>query len=652
MKRILIPGLMLAAAFALTNCSEQLVPPVQEGDSIVEETVEASQIEEVPFEVFAQSEEVETKTSATGSKGYLKWEAGDALNVFHSQAGKNSYSKHGQFIVDTNNEDGAKKGLFIGNLNLGGAKDVKLYDKNDWFFLYPYSRDDTPTVTNNVVTLGKVTIGSAAGGVQYQKAANSKEHIAGENYPMYGKVQNLAKSKNPAANMKHLSALVAVKVVNEGHGGDITIEDVAFEAKEDIVGDFTLKMPASGGHTFTGQGTAEAKKAKVAFSDPETNFSSVTIAKNESTTLYLAVKPFTVKSGASLTIRVNGSARTVKMSKDVTFEAGKVTTIKVPVKDYVYDADNNPTGHPYTSDALDITSKGNLASDTDQKIINIGGKQTMTINGKENIDVYVVGEEGKSGTITIQGFAKEMVNALPVGFYASQWNSQPTAMTIKTINAYIPEYKTSGGFFGIGATTHYSQVKERKSLSEGYGTLAGTLGWDLSNGITRDLIVNTLGIAAQTITFNGMVANGGFDNKNVVILDENPVYKEVSNEKVEEYLKRFGADATLQGLKDILNGEMKDDKVDWTDEAKKTGQAIYNKVKGVIAGKVGDSLAGIAMGIVGFSSYEVLMYKFRDMKFELVIETYPYAAKYTTETPTTTLQPIVFWGFDAYGVDE
>ena len=121
---------------------------------------------------------------------------------------------------------------------------------------------DTPTVTNNVVTLGKVTIGSAAGGVQYQKAANSKEHIAGENYPMYGKVQNLAKSKNPAANMKHLSALVAVKVVNEGYGGDITIEDVAFEAKEDIVGDFTLKMPASGGHTFTGQGTAEAKKAK------------------------------------------------------------------------------------------------------------------------------------------------------------------------------------------------------------------------------------------------------------------------------------------------------------------------------------------------------------------------------------------------------
>ena len=39
MKRLSIVGLMLASAFALTNCSQEIVPPIQENDVIVDESI-------------------------------------------------------------------------------------------------------------------------------------------------------------------------------------------------------------------------------------------------------------------------------------------------------------------------------------------------------------------------------------------------------------------------------------------------------------------------------------------------------------------------------------------------------------------------------------------------------------------------------------
>ena len=307
---------------------------------------------------------------------------------------------------------------------------------------------------------------------------------------------------------------------------------------------------------------------------------------------------------------------------------------------------------------MSITSQGRLSDDIAENIITLCEPIYNNING-ENTPIYVVGSEGSKGTITIKGFAKDMINALPVGFFASCWNDKLTAMTIKAINVDIPEYEEHSfyiPFVGTIGYTDYYIIKRRKPMSEKYGALVGILGWNFDNGISRDLIVNTLGIGASTITFNGIVPNGDFNSMNVVMLDENPVYKEVSDQKVEEYLKKFGSNATLQGLRDILNADFSDENdvddngvryIPWTNAAKLTGEAIFSKIKGVIAGKAGNYAAEQALDIVGFKNYEALMYKLRDMKFELIIETYPYAPTYTTETPETTLQPIVFWGFDA-----
>ena len=617
---------MLAAAFALTNCSEQIVPPVQEGDSIVEEKVETSQVEEVPFEVFAQSEDAETKTSATGSKGYLKWEAGDELNVFHSQAGKNSYSKHGKFVVDANN-NGAERGLFIGNLILSDK--VQLHENNDWFFLYPYSSDDTPTVT----------IGSAANGVQVQDGANSKKHIAGPNYPMFGKVQNVPKSKNPATNMKHLSALAAIKVVNNGSGQPIVVTSVGLKAKVDIVGSFTVGLKNNELNIATVK-DGTSKTATLELSTP------VTIAYGESATFYMAVKPFTTNT-KDLTLYVNGVGKTITKEAEVNFTQGKVTTLSVKV---------HPLSYPTDNDALEMTSGGNKVFDMSDATA-----KTMVVNG-ETITGYVLGEGGKE-SLTVTGTVKDLMNALDVGFNASSWKGQRTAMTVDHLNLWIE------GTQFANYKPFLNAIKADLGVS-GLKWLAMEAGVRLlfSSGVDRTgtLMGLTDFMDPSNITFVGVVENGtsapaSGETPNIVLVSENEINKEVSSAAVENLLKtKFDyqqADGTMliptfEGLNDIINGNPN------SAAANETANAIYNKLQASIGNKsfTADGIGTlhvwkIFQGI--FSSAEDMKAKLPNLKVSVDIATIPYSAekgaygsKGNPKTPSGSYNPIVIWGLD------
>jgi hypothetical protein len=256
-----------------------------------------------------------------------------------------------------------------------------------------------------------------------------------------------------------------------------------------------------------------------------------------------------------------------------------------------------------------------------------------------------VGSTTEPGKIIIKGFMKEMLNALPIGFYASCWNNNPTAMTVRTINIDMPVYEETGFIF---KKQNFAKLKNRQSLASAYGGLTSLIGWDLSGGLSRTLMLNTIGIDANTITFNGLVPSNDFDKDNVVIIDEEPVYKEMSVATIEGFLKKFGQDATLKGLKDIVNAEFSGDKIIWTSDATTTGKAIYNTIYSIVEGKVG-GLASMAMSILKLGDAEAMMYTMRDMKFEIVIETYPYASAYTVTELTSGYQPIVFWGLDAAG---
>ena len=79
----------------------------------------------------------------------------------------------------------------------------------------------------------------------------------------------------------------------------------------------------------------------------------------------------------------------------------------------------------FASDALNIKWSDSITGETDQPVVSFVGATpvTATINGTVRNDVYMVGSEGTAGSIVLKGFAKELFNALPAGFYASRWNN-------------------------------------------------------------------------------------------------------------------------------------------------------------------------------------------------------------------------------------
>ena len=494
--------------------------------------------------------------------------------------------------------------------------------------------DDTPTVT----------IGSAANGVQVQDGANSKEHIAGPNYPMFGKVQNVPKSKNPATNMKHLSALAAIKVVNNGSGQPIVVTSVGLKAKVDIVGSFTVGVKNNELNIATVK-DGTSKTATLELSTP------VTIAYGESATFYMAVKPFTTNT-KDLTLYVNGVGKTITKEAEVNFTQGKVTTLSVKV---------HPLSYPTDNDALEMTSGGNKVFDMSDATA-----KTMVVNG-ETITGYVLGEGGQE-SLTVTGTVKDLMNALDVGFNASSWKGQRTAMTVDHLNLWI-----EGTQFA-----NYQPFLNAIRSDLGIGTdWKGNLKWAamelgvkalFSSGVDREGLLFGLTdfMDPTNITFVGVVENGtsapaSGETPNIVLLSENEINKEVSTAAVENLLKtKFDyqqADGTVllptfEGLNDIINGNPN------TAAANETANAIYNKLQASIGNKsfTADGIGTlhvwkIFQGI--FASPEDMKAKLPNLKVSVDIATIPYSAekgaygsKGNPKTPSGSYNPIVIWGLD------
>ncbi len=286
MKRFLISlGALAVAAFSLTNCTKDVDQQINEAEGM-------------PYTIYANS--ADTKTVNDGLS--TKWAEGDALNVFHAEAGLGVYSENSKFtLVD------AASGKFTTD-----ALNGELAEVNDWYVLYPYLEYAT-TPSRSAYT----PIGSSAKGEQTQTGNNSTTHIAGKNYPMWGIAEGQNSQNVPNITMTHLSSLIEVVVTNST-SEDLTVTSVSFTAEEDIVGtyyiDFSTDTPK-----FTGSGTNYVSKtANLKVVDGEA------IAQNAIGKFYFAIKPFTATAGQALKISVNGYEKTLDLTKDVTFTPGKI----------------------------------------------------------------------------------------------------------------------------------------------------------------------------------------------------------------------------------------------------------------------------------------------------------------------------------------
>ena len=293
MKKIsFVFGAAMAAIFALTSCNKEISNP----DEIIQDGI--------PFEISAAS--ADTKTSNDGIA--TNWDAGDALNLFHAEAGSTTYISDGSFSIAE--EDLASK-KFKGTL--ASALEKGNYD---WYAFYPYSKYNKTPAGSSQDDFGFTTIGGTS---QTQIGNNSTAHLCGTVCPLYGVAKSVASSATPGITMKHLTSIIEVNVTNNS-GKDLSVSSVSFTGTEDIVGTYYINFTQTP-VVYTSRGeTYVSNTASLSVTGGET------IADGASAKFYIAIKPFTVSSGV-LRVAVNGYEKEITISNETVFTAGKIKTI-------------------------------------------------------------------------------------------------------------------------------------------------------------------------------------------------------------------------------------------------------------------------------------------------------------------------------------
>lgn len=301
MKKIFsLAGILAAAAMTLVGCAEEIDQPnVDFGAG-------------VPFELTANT--ADTKTVNDGLA--TKWAEGDALNVFYAEAGATEYSSNCEFKVAD-----VATGLFRGTLT-AALDETKSYD---WYALYPYS---SYVVTPKEPKKGYLTVGCGASDFQCQTAADSKAHIAGTNYPLYGNLMAQAADQMPALELEltHATTLLEV-VVKNNRSESVMVSSVDFTAPEPVVGTFYID--------FSGEKPLYTSSSEKNVSNVATLKVSpvVEIVAGATSSFYLAVKPFTASVNSELTLKLNGDlSKTVQLTEEKTFESGIINTLNFDLK--------------------------------------------------------------------------------------------------------------------------------------------------------------------------------------------------------------------------------------------------------------------------------------------------------------------------------
>ena len=445
---------------------------------------------------------------------------------------------------------------------------------------------------------------------------------------MYGVLNEVEMSKSPDISMNHLAAVLAFKIANNTNG-PININNIELISPTPLVGNYIVDLTQTDN---TGKINAPIKNTKGAVVSPFSPASTdnptsikITCPETEiiagsSAIFYIPVCPNIIKIDSAFKIYVNGSEKTPQTENEITFEAGKVTTVRLEV---------NPLSYPTESDALGLTFTDRKDQST-KNVLSlfdiIDGSYTqitdptaiININNSQ-VPIYVLGDK-KTSVIRIEGPGSTLVNLLPAYFYASRFNDLETAMRLKKVDViWWGEWLSQGA----------------------YSKVASYLGIDLSNGLTIETL-KSLNFSTGRMTFSGMIPNCGFDNSDinnskVLILDEECTSKCFDNApkgNIETYLQIAGSAATIGGLIDIFNGNHT------SDAAKTTGKVLYDFLNAKIAAKVSKYLSGIVLGLLGVSSSGALMKRLEEAQFLVEIETCPFPG-------ATTQNPIVFWGLDA-----
>ena len=303
--------LALTSVLAIAGCTEQL------GDN-------SSEINGgVPFSFSASHSD--SKTSIEGLQ--TVWDADDDVNLFHAEAGSTSYVNDNAFVITSQN---LSTNTFTGTL-AAAIEEGKAYD---WYVFYPYSEYNKTPAGTAKENSAYITVGGTS---QIQKGNNSLAHLSGKNCPLFGVAKSVAASSKLSLTMKHLTSIVEVKVSNNS-GAPVKVNSVAFTASEDIVGTYYVNYsnPEDVKYASTGDSYVSETASLSVNSGEE-------IANGATATFYIAIKPFTAPDGSELKVSVNGDEQIYPITGDVTFNPGKIKTVK-----YSIDLPASDEPYPYS----------------------------------------------------------------------------------------------------------------------------------------------------------------------------------------------------------------------------------------------------------------------------------------------------------------
>ncbi len=418
-------------------------------------------------------------------------------------------------------------------------------------------------------------------------------------------------------------ATIAVKIINEGGGCEIAINDVEFGAGSDI--NYKFDVPYT---ILLPMGTSE--------------------------TLYMEVEPFELRSGTMIYIHINGATKSMRLSEDVLFEPGKIVTFDVPIKALEY---------PTHSNVFDMQSADSPMFKMDNVV-----RQIAQINGEE-IEVYILPGDS-SHKVTIQGTARDLVEALNVGYYVASFEGRNAAMNMDNLNMWMPEYNSDGSVASHVQIAQYTPLVNAVISEVGLSSLFGSvvkslLKSYLGSGLGRDgMIALTSVVEPRYITYTNVFEIGATDEAqmaNMIVLDELPYQRMLSANSVEAVLSRFtyydSASGvilvpTFEGFKDLVERNN-------TEAAAVTVKVLYNKCREALVGRK-ISASGIEFEMVClfdglFSSEEDMAKKFGDIKFAITLATCPYSSniddygsKDNPKTPSAPYNPVILWGINAH----
>lgn len=465
-KNLFSLGLMTAAVIALASCAKEAAAPV----------VDDLTSEGVPFEIVAG---VGTKTAVSpvaGEAAAIEWEANDAVSLFVAEH-DGEYSNNRKFTIT---EDDLVAGRFTGTL----AAALDPNKSYDWKVVYPWKSGFKLVNASGNGTY--IPFGSQTNSSQIQNGNNNADHLAGSNMPLYGVAENVAGDETPTIQMHQAMAIVKVHVTNKANS-PLTVTSVAVSAPAETLINGTFYVDFSGVkpiYSSSGDGYT-SNTANLTVTD------GTAIAKNGSADFYIGVLPFTLASGAKLTVNINGADIEKTASAQTAFEAGMIKTVNV---DYT-------GGVEYTTLAeIFATSGGEGTYNIKDLLVYAKNNNSAILGDATGVKILLY----KSGHGLNVGETVDVTNAV-IGTYNDNIQITNGTFTVKSTGTAVDH----GNPWNLNEATTVAELPDESNFfSPIYAVMTGAQnGRVITGGTTLYLDVANAATDGKKVIFEGYVCS-------------------------------------------------------------------------------------------------------------------------------------------------